>query len=352
MGKKRIIGLDIGATQVRAAEVEIGAGGPSPTAPARVVRLGVAPLPPGAVREGEVVERSTVGTAIKRLWAEHKFSSKDVVLGVGNQRVVVRDLDLPSMPRDQIRSSLPFQVQDLIPVAVDDAILDYLPMDARPGEGGEVLHGLLVAATRDTVMANTSAAEAAGLRPKAVDLGAFALTRAMTRGEASAHTVALVDIGARVTTVVVAAQAVPRLVRMLPTGGQDVTDAVATALQIPFAEAEAAKRTIGVGFATPPEYERAAALITERVQTLTESVRNTLRFYAGSHPEAGVEALVLTGGGCQLPGLGQYLSTSTRLPVSLGQPFASLTVDKQALGHAENQHTLAIALGLAMGDAA
>lgn len=354
MGKTRVIGLDIGTTHVRAAELEFGSGGPSATARPRLLKLGVAPLPPGAVREGEVVERQTVGSAIKRLWAEQKFSHKNVVLGVGNQRVVVRDLDLPAMPMAQVRSSLPFQVADLIPVAVDDAILDYLPVSTRPGEGGEVMQGLLVAATKDTVTANTAAVEIAGLRPVVVDLSAFALSRAMARGEALDHTVAVVDVGARVTTVAVVAQGVPRMVRMLPSGGQDVTEAVAAALQLPLEQAEMAKRAIGVGYAAAPEHERAAEQIVTVVSALVEAVRNTMVYYASSHPGAAVEHVMLTGGASHLPGLGQYLSTATRLPVSGGQPLDNVDVDRAVAFPrlAEEQHTLAIALGLAMGAAA
>ncbi|SFJ96859.1 type IV pilus assembly protein PilM [Cellulomonas sp. KH9] len=354
MTKTRVIGLDIGTTHVRAAELEFGNGGPSLTARPRLVRLGVAQLPPGAVREGEVVERQTVGSAIKRLWTEQKFSHKNVVLGIGNQRVVVRDLDLPAMPIAQVRSSLPFQVADLIPVAVDDAILDYLPTGVRQSEGGDVMQGLLVAATKDTVTANTAAVEVAGLRPVIVDLSAFALSRAMARGEALEHTVAVVDVGARVTTVAVVARGVPRMIRMLPSGGQDVTEAVAAALQIPLDQAEIAKRGIGVGFATAPEHERAAEQITTVVSALIEAIRNTMVYYASSHPGAGVEHVMLTGGGSQLPGLGQYLSTATRLPVSAGQPLDNLDVERHAASPrlVEEQYTLAIALGLAMGAAA
>lgn len=352
MGKKRVIGLDIGTTQVRAAEVEFGSGGSSAHARPRLVRVGVAPLPPGAVREGEVVERSTVGSAIKRLWTEHKFGSKNVILGVGNQRVVVRDLDLPAMPMAQVRSSLPFQVQNLIPVAVDDAILDYLPIEVRSGESGDVMQGLLVAATKDTVLANTEAVETAGLRPVVVDLSAFALARAMARGEALGHTLAIVDVGARVTTVAVVAQGVPRMVRMLPSGGQDVTEAVAGALGVPLDQAEMAKRSIGVGFAQGPETERAAEQVMTVVTALVEAVRNTMVFYNSTHPGAHIEHMLLTGGGSQLPGLGQFLSTATRLPVSPGMPFASLDGADAGRQYVEHQHTLAIALGLAMGAAA
>lgn len=355
VGKTRVIGLDIGTTQVRATEVELSAGrggrGVLPT----LLRAGEVPLPFGAVRDGEVSEPSTVGTAIKQLWSQHKFSHKNVVIGIGNQRVVVRELDLPAMPLPELKASLPFQVQDLLPVAVEDAILDYLPTGSRVGEHGPVVSGLLVAATKDTVRANVAAVRAAGLRPVSVDLSAFALARALPAVSDDVHTVALVDIGARVTTVVVVANGVPSLVRLLPTGGQDATDAVQQALNVPMAEAEALKRQIGFGYTTAPEHDAAARALATATTSLVESIRNTFVYYAASHPGAAAQAVYLTGGASQLPGLGQYLSSASRLPVTLGQPLDAVALGRAATldGRlAEEQHRLAVSVGLAMGAAA
>lgn len=356
MARTRVIGLDIGTTQVRATELEFGRGGPSRTAQATVLRVGEVELPRGAVHDGEVAESETVATAIRQLWAQTKFSHKDVVIGIGNQRVIVRDLELPWMPQQQIQAALPFQVQDLLPVAVQDALLDYVTTGTRTGEHGEVLQGLLVAATKDTVVANTSAVETAGLRPVMVDLGAFALSRVMARGDAAERTVALLDIGARVTTLVITAQGTPKFVRMLPMGGHDVTDAVAIAVGVSRGDAEGVKREVGIGFAVEPERVAVAERIATVTTALVEAVRNTLVYYASNHPGAAAEFVVLTGGGSQLPGLGQHLASATRMPVTQGEPLSTLRL-ADGLGARSSellhtQHSLAIPLGLAFGAAA
>ncbi len=352
MGSSRVIGLDIGTTAVRAAEVEFGSGGQAgvPT----LHHAAAVPLPPGAVRDGEVVEHRVVSDAIKSLWAKGGFSSKDVVLGVGNQRVVVRELELPWMPLNQLKASLPFQVQELLPVASSDALLDYYPTGESEGERGRQVHGILVAAQRDTVAANVLAAESAGLRPVVVDLNGFALLRALCRGEYAQHVVAFVDIGARLTNVVVADRGAPRLVRVLPSGGQNITDAVAAALQVPQPEADAVKRSVGLGFSPAPGQEVVAEAIVEATRTLVESIRNTFVYYASNNPGRGIESLVVTGGGSQLPGLGQFLSSSTRLPASLGDPLAGFrlgkNLDRSRLQEIGSQ--VALPIGLAYGVAA
>ncbi|HQY33849.1 type IV pilus assembly protein PilM [Actinotalea sp.] len=350
MAKSAVIGLDIGTTFVRGAEVEqSGRSGHT------LVRYGQVPLPLGAVRDGEVAEPETVASALRQLWSQAKFSSREVNIGIGNQRVLVRELDMPAMPMAQIRSSLPFQVQDLLPVAVEDALLDYYPTAEYAGPNGPAVTGLLVAATKDTVQANTIAVETAGLRPVMVDLSAFALTRAQLTPEMAARTVALVDLGGRTTTVVVLANGMPKFIRMLPSGGQDVTEAVTSAMNVSVSDAERIKRELGVGFQVAPEMTHVAESIYSVTSTLIDSVRNTLVYYASNHPGAAADGIILTGGGAQLPGLGQYLASATRLPVSLGQPLASFKTARSAPqgdALAAIQHDCAIAVGLALGVAA
>lgn len=355
VAKSRVIGLDIGTTAVRAAEVEFASAGPAGTATPTLLRVGQVPLPRGAVRDGEVAEPETVASAIRQLWRNAGFSQREVVLGVGNQRVLVRDLDMPEMPMEQIRTSLPFQVQDLLPVAVEDALLDYFPTGRFTGPNGAMTSGLLVAATKDTVRANTMAVETASLRPLMVDLSAFALVRSQVRGPLADRTVALVDVGARVTTVVIVAGGQPRFVRLLATGGQDVTDAVSGEFNMPADEAETLKRTVGTGLGVAPEHKRAAATVTEVTANLVESVRNTMVYFNSANPGNPIEGALLTGGGSMLNGFGQYMASASRLPVQVGNPLATMRVSGTAAGTdhlTETPQLWATSIGLAYGVAA
>lgn len=354
VAKAGVIGLDIGTTRVRAAEVVFGSGGRAVTSQPTIVKYGEVALPPGAVRDGEVEDTGTVAAALRQLWSQSKFSTREVNIGVGNQRVVVRELDLPWMPLPQLKASLPFQVQELLPMSTDEALLDYYPTGEREGQSGRMVHGMLVAATRDTVRANVLAVESAGLRPMMVDLNPFALMRAVVRGDLAQRTVAVVDVGARVTQVVIAAQGMPQFVRMLPSGGGNVTDAVASALGISAPEAENAKREVGIGYAVGPDLAAAAEAVNAVVRPLIEAVRNTFVYYAGNHPGAGIDVVVLTGGGSHLPGLGQYLSSASRLPVTIGDPLATMKVAKTVDANLLSQLSslVALPLGLAFGAAA
>src|SRR5689334_1542455 len=144
---KTIVGLDIGHGVLRAAEIA-NPGRPRPT----LVRYQELAVPIEALNRGEVVDREIVARALRVLWSRARFGTKDVVLGVGNQRVLSRDHAVREAPLHQIREALPFQVQDLLPVPIGDALLDFYPVSRQMTDQGPMIHGLLVAAIKDAVL--------------------------------------------------------------------------------------------------------------------------------------------------------------------------------------------------------
>ncbi|MET4780452.1 type IV pilus assembly protein PilM [Glaciihabitans sp. UYNi722] len=348
---KTIVGVDISANGIRAAEL----GGALKTKPV-LLRYAAVSLPPGAVTRGEVVEPRTVSTALKQLWSSAGFTSKEVVLGIGNARVLARDLTVPKMPLHLIRESLPFHVQEMLPFPTEDALLDFYPISEGTDANGPVVNGLLVAALKDAVLANVKAVELAGLHPVDVDLVPFALSRILLRGADAAGTTAMIDVGASTTTVVVSTDGVPQFVRIIPAGGDDLTNALSSRLGLPLESAEATKRALGLSSqpATAEEHN-AVGVIFELTGELITSVRNTLTYFAGTRPSDPIGRVVLSGGGSSLGGFRDALAEYTRLPVTVGNPLETISVGRHAEKSIEPdgaEPSLAVAIGLALGSAA
>jgi type IV pilus assembly protein PilM len=344
---KSIVGVDIGGDSIRGVEVL------HPERPEPVIqRVAEIPLPVGATMRGEVLEPNTIAATLRELWQVGRFRSKNVMLGVGNQRVLSRDLTVPKATLAQIRESLPFQVQDMLPVPVGDAILDFYPVSESNGPDGPVVHGLLVAAIKDAVLANVRAVQLAGLKPVGVDLIPFALTRVYLPPTRFAGTHALVEIGGNTTTVIIASDGVPQFVRIIPTGGADITTALSASLEIPLEQAETVKRWIGMGSnVQTPDDLRAAASIRERSGELLTSLRNTVSYFASTRPDIDISSIVLAGGGAQLPGFAEALQTQTRLPVAVGDPFADAATARALRREDVTSRgtSAAVAWGLAVG---
>ncbi|GAC1610054.1 MAG: type IV pilus assembly protein PilM [Mycobacteriales bacterium] len=345
------MGLDIGTSGVRAAELTMGKG------PATLERFGQVALPLGAVRDGEVIDTDAVAAAIKQLWAQAKFSSKRVVVGVANQKVVVRQVDLPWLPVNELRKSLSFQVQDFIPMPVEQAILDFHPLEEFTNEqGGRMLRVLLVAAARDMVGSAMDAVTKAGLEPSMVDLNSFAVLRSLVTGGSgigSMEAEALVDVGASVTNIVVHQGGVPRFVRILLMGGADITDAVAERLGVPMDQAESVKQ--GNGLATIPgqgESHPASRAIEQTGSAFVEEVRGSLDYYLAQAGAARIGRVVLSGGGSRLTGLVERVSAATRLPVETARVMSTLKMGKTGLTADQLAYVepmVTVPVGLAMG---
>ena len=345
-----IVGVDIGNGMIRAVELA-DPEKPKPT----LLRHAEVPLPDGAVSRGEVLEPNTVAGALRELWRKGGFKTRNVVLGMGNQRVLARDLAMPLMSIERIRESLPFHVQDMLPVPVADALLDFYPVSYGQSDSGPVVNGLLIAAVKDAVLANVRAAELAGLTPVDVDLIPFALSRVLLTRTAATGVSALVDIGANTTTVVIAADGVPQFVRIIPAGGSDMTDALRSGLEIAPHEAEGIKRTLGLASQVASvDEQRAVEIIYQAAGELLSSLRNTINYFVNTRPDARVERVVLSGGGAALPGLPEALGEMTRLPVVPGDPYVTVGLSR-SLNADElraKRSSLAVALGLAIGSAA
>ena len=388
------IGVDVGSTAVRVAEV---AAGEIPV----IVRAAQVPLPPGVVEAGEVRQPEVVAEALRELWSKAGVKSKQVHLGVGNQRVVVRELALPWLPEKELRDTLGFQVQEFIPMASDEAVLDFDPLGEMDQGGRRMVRILLVAAHKPMVNALVEAALAAKLDPQGIDLTPFAVTRAVGAGDDgldldSSGDEAIIDIGAQVTSICVHDRGVTRFVRMLPSGGRDITLALASVLGVDDETAERLKRGERFGgiadavpavaapadgapavplpppadappvdtpptdtlpietprsvpgeFADPTEVRD---LALARAGSFVDEVRSSLEFYTAQMPNAQVGRVLVVGGGSRLDGLLELLQERLPVPVDRGRLFerAKSEIELSAEASAEAEAVLAVAVGLAI----
>jgi len=345
-----IVGIDIGSNSVRAVEV-VGADKAKPV----ITRYHEIALPEGSVRRGEVVQVAPVAAALRKLWSTGGFKGKDVALGMGGQRVFARDLAVPRAPLAQIRESLPFHVQELLPVPVSEAILDFYPISEEMTEEGPMINGLLIAAIKDAVSANVDAVTQAGLRPVHVDLIPFALTRALAPLSNDTGVTVLLGIGANTTNVIVAQGGVPQFVRIISSGGDDITRALSTGLQLDPIQAEAVKRNLGLGsVALSPQNRPAFEIIYGVVGELLSSIRNTLDYYSSTKRGVVIDRIVVSGGGTQLGGFLLALAERTGLQVvqADGLGGAELSTSVREKSTPEQQDAMSTAFGLALGTAA
>lgn len=203
---RSVIGVEIAEESIRAVEVT---GGRAPM----LVAAGEVLLPPGAARDSEVVDADAVALAATQLWAQAGFRSRKVVLSVANRRLLVREYTAPNLPAKQLRAALPFELEDLLPVPADRAVIDFYPLAIE----NKLAKGLLVAGAAEGIEGLLAALKKAGLWVDNVDFLPFGLARAVGRViPAGSGPVAVAAVGEHTTSFTVVHDGIPRYARIIP----------------------------------------------------------------------------------------------------------------------------------------
>ena len=291
------------------------------------------PLPNGAVVDGEVVDHDVVAGLLNTLVKRFKFPREDTALVYSSRRMVFREADFPYMSLNDLKSTLPFQAKGMIPLPIEESELDFVPLNVIDSEQGKQLHGILVATLRNGLEKTARTAEDAGFVITSIDAGPFALARLFADTNQQ-QTEAVVNISGNGTDVIVLENGQPAYMRVVPSGADDVTDAIANALSISFEDAE---RVTG-----DERLEKAEEVIRETTAQLIVGIRNTLNLYDVDHAGGTISGVVLTGTGARLIGLPPVLASSINKVVRIGDPFIRFRLSKEV----ERQNIMAHAIDL------
>jgi type IV pilus assembly protein PilM len=352
--KNSIVGLKIGASQIAAARVANGDV-------AELIQVARQPLEPGLVVGGELQDATALADALKTFFRKHNLPKRGIRLGLANNRIGVRVFELDGIddPK-QLANAIRFRAQEVLPIPVDEAVLDYRVLDERVDENGlSVKRVLLVVAYRDLVERYVEACRKAGLKLIGIDLEAFALLRALgaprPEGRPPAATVA-VSVGHDRSTLAVSDGRVCEFTRVLNWGGATVDATVAETLDISMGEAEAVKRALSLGDEVVPDWLLGAAQASDAREAIRRTVWafarelvSSLQFYQSQPGSLEIAGISVTGGSAHLPGLADELATLIGVPVTVGDPLARVEV-REGVDADEQVGSLAVAIGLGIED--
>ena len=340
---KRVVGLDLGSSVVKA--VEITLDGHEPV----ISGFGRAEIPPG----GNVAE------AVAQVFGQGRFRSKRVVTGVAGQSVVARYVPMMPMSDAELKQAIQYETDKYLPFDADDVVMDCQalrreeggPGDDDPGSDGQ-MRVLLAACRKDLLQERLEVVQGQSLTPVAIDLDLFAVANAwelcglsnsdVLEGEPS-RAVALVDVGAVRTSINVLRDGVTCFSREINIGGSDMTQAVARRLGVETFEAEAIKRS-----GEENEVEVQAA-ITPVLEDLASELSLSVD-YVEHHEGVRVEEILFSGGGALAPGAVPYLEQATSRSARTWSPTEGLRVDPSRVDIEELEawsSSLVVAVGLA-----
>lgn len=338
MASAKLLGLDIGSTAIRAVETSHSRSGTVVTGCAQV------PLPAGAVQGGIVHDAATVTAALKKLRADSRFRGRKVVLAVTHPQLFIREMSLPSLPKHEIRKALPFQVHDMLPLPVEQSVLDFVPLD--PPGADQTVRGLLIAVPKESVIETVGAVDRAGLQVTRVDLAQLALLRAVSLLDSQVE--AIIDIGAQSSSVVVHNDGRPLIVRRIPWGSAEITQVLVDRLGCSYQEAESLKSRIGLREDIDP---RVAGMIRDAVGPFLNELGSSFAYLISGDRHTQVTRLVMSGGGAMLPGLLDALRTQLSVTVLPANPLIRLAEARRGRQQELDRFlpSAAISIGLTLG---
>jgi type IV pilus assembly protein PilM len=390
-GGADVVGLDIQPGYVAAVQAHVNGG-------IVVERAAGAPLPPDAVREGEVLDERALGDALEELFGESGLG-KRVRIGLANQRTVLRTLELPPVTdRKELAAAVRFQAEDQVPMPLASAVLDFHSLGVIDTPEGQRQRVIVVAAQREMVERLLRAVRHAGLRPEGVDLSAFALIRSLYRrtapaaapqegegeagGLAGAERVLYLNVGG-LTNMAIAEGTICRFTRVVGGGLEAMASEIAERRGIPLVDARAllaafelpapsaafppepvsapepAIGELPVSEVAPPAAQvepPAAATADPEVRMVLENgireivgeVRNSLDFHRSQGGGGDVQSVVLSGPALEMRGFSEALEADLGMAVRReAVRFASDASPAQSV----SAHRLAIATGLATEEA-
>jgi type IV pilus assembly protein PilM len=314
---KTLVGLDIDATGIVAASVAVNGR-------VRVENAGVMALEPGIIRDGEVADVDGLAEALRALYRANKGLDKRVRVGLANQKIVVRVIELPYLEdAKEIDAAVRFHAQDQLPMPLEHAVVDHQRLDVITDATGRRQRVLLVAARREMVDRVLAALRAAGLRPEGVDLSAFAMVRALHRAGPEDEQVLYLAIGG-LTNLAVARGTACTFARASGSGVEALAIELAERSQLTLEHAHGWLAHVGVE--APVELiegdaqivAAARQILLDGVRRIAAEVRSSLDFHRMQDESATVSRAVMTGPATAIRGFATAMASELGMPVEEG----------------------------------
>ncbi|MEH6515789.1 MAG: pilus assembly protein PilM [Halioglobus sp.] len=346
LGKRKaiaVLGLDVSSTTVKL--LELSHSGDR----YRVESYAVSSLPHDAVIEKNVNDIDGVSNAVRSVVATSRTKLKTVAAAVAGSSVITKIIDMPEgLSDDDMETQLTLEADQYIPYPLEEVAIDF-EVQGPSAERDNQVEVLLAACRRETIDSRVEAIEGAELTARIMDVEAYAMERAYSLIQHQLDleedsTVAVVDIGATMTTLSVLNNGQTIYTREQLFGGKQLTDEIMRRYGLPLEEAGLAKKQGGL----PDDYE--PEVLEPFKDAVVQQVARSLQFFFSSSQYNDVDYIILAGGVSSMDGLPELVENKLGTPAAVANPFAEMTISSRvnAVALSSDAPAMMIACGLAM----
>ncbi len=342
--KPPVLGLDISSTAVKL--LELGKSGDR----LRVESYAVEPLPPNSVIEKNISDVEAVGEAIKRAVKRSGSRTKFAAAAVAGSAVITKTVSMPAnLNEDELEQQIQLEADQYIPYPLEEVNLDFEVLGPTENDP-ERVDVLLAASRSENVDVRVAAIELAGLKAKIIDVEAYAIENAFQLlapqlpEQGIDQTIAVVDVGATMTTLNVMHDLKNIYTREQVFGGKQLTEEIQRRYGLSYEEAGMAKRQGGLPDNYVPE------VLEPFMEAMAQQVSRSLQFFFSANQYSSVDHIVLAGGSAMIPGIDELIADKLGVHTSIANPFANMTLASRvkAQSLSNDAPALMIACGLAL----
>ncbi len=339
---KNLVGVDIGASSIKVVQLKESRKKLS------VIRYGYAELPPQTIIDGHVMNAGVVTEALLKIFSDNKIATKDVAIGVYGQSVIVRKITVPMMTPEELDEQINWEAEQHIPFDIKLMSIDYEVLKKRPEAGQMDL--LLVAAKKDEINDYASILREAKLRPIVVDINAFTVQNIFEQqvGLPPDGTIALLNVGAAVSTLNIVSRGVSAFTREITNAGGSITEEIRKQCNVSYEQAEAYKCGGGPTQIVPQEVHQ---IIQQACAGLAGEIQRSIDFFLATSGESEISKIHICGGSAYLAPLAKAIEKRARVPVELFDPLTNILADAKSTNEPElraRASQLVVALGLSL----
>lgn len=322
---KTTVGLKIGSTSLRFVEILHSKGR------YQLTKLGIESFPFVENKQHYLDSVNFVAEKIKEIVRTHKLNPGGIISGVEGESVVVRIIKVPHMKESELHEAIKWEAEEHLPYPLEEISLSYhILKRGLLGAEGREMSVLLVGVKKQTIDEHLRILQQAGLRPAVIDVNSLALYNTFENTNMhQAEGVALLDMGHRITHLLVLAEDHPFLVRDIKFGGDDITRSLVQTLNITYLQAENVKKLQSLNTANKDSYGQVEEAEIENIirASLAELVKEVVRsfeYFTSNREGMMVQKVIISGGGCLIKDMDSILAQELGVPVEKMNPFATI----------------------------
>jgi len=342
--RQPLLGLDVSTTAVKLLELSKSGNR------YRVESYAVEPLPPNSVIEKNIADVEGVGEAIKRAVKRSGTRTKHAAVAVAGSAVITKVISMPaSLSDEEMESQIELEADQYIPYPLEEVNLDF-EVIGESEDNPEQVEVLLAASRSENVDVRVDALELANVTAKIVDVEAYAMESAFglvadqMPESGLDRTIAVVDIGATMTTLNVLHDLKTIYTREQVFGGKQLTEEIQRRYGLSYEEAGMAKRQGGLPDNYVPE------VLEPFKEAMAQQVSRSLQFFFSSSQYNEVDQIVLAGGSSSIAGVDELIEQQLGVPTVVANPFKNMSIAPRIKAQVLSQDApaLMIACGLAL----